>query len=82
VCTHRFEADWARLVEAFGMTNRSIRGKSRDWRAKTSAHSNHSRDSANSVKNSSAFFSDDARDFVRRCLYPQDMQLFELLCKP
>ena len=82
VCTHRFEADWARLVEAFGMTNRTIRGKNRDWRAKTSAHSNHSRHSANSVKNSSAFFSDDARDFVRRCLYPQDMQLFELLCKP
>lgn len=86
VCTNSFDEDWRHVVRRFGalgIGNTSGRAvelnalpRSDSSRAGTSKRAQAIRERINA----SDFFSYQAQQYVRRCLFPEDWILFRLLC--
>ena len=86
LCTHRLEADWRAVVDLFrsGETNTTLT----EWETRSeSGSSGHAaRNRLNAKRNSSwnvrtSFeVSVEMREFVRACMYPEDVHLHRLIC--
>ena len=85
VCTHRFNEDWRRVSEQItGLPpdQRHPEEMVTDWRAGPNLTVLAAKVRRETVKltNRSDFFPPEAREFVRQCMFPQDMMLFQALC--
>ena len=71
ICINRFEVDWVRFLEAYGGANHS---EHRNWSwAAVKANERKPPRYSLQVRN-------DTASYLRHCMYPYDMALYERLC--